>query len=69
MLKTKEALTVFSNLNSRSDAILKQVEQITNGTQKLLDNTNNAWFSLNRINKSISGKLYIFLKILLILLG
>lgn len=53
--KAKEALNVYSSLNSRSESILKQVEQVTNGTQKLLDNTNNAWFSLNKINKSISG--------------
>ena len=51
----KEALKLHVNLNSRSDSILKQAEKVTNGTQKLLDNANNALESLNKINRSISG--------------
>jgi conjugal transfer/entry exclusion protein len=53
--KTTEALNLYTNLNGRSDSILKQAEQVTNRTQKLLDNANNALESLNKINKSLSG--------------
>lgn len=62
MPKSTEAIEVFSNLNSRSDKIQKQVELVTNGTQKLLDNANNALENLNRANKSISGKMLFFIK-------
>lgn len=53
--KTNEALNLYANLNSRSDSVLKQAEQVTNRTQKLLDNANNALESLNKINRSLSG--------------
>ncbi len=56
--KANDAYTVYSNLNSRSDAVLKQAEQVTNETQKLLDNANNAFESLNNINKSLTRKLW-----------
>lgn len=55
--KSAEALEIYSNLNNRSDRIQKQAEQVTNGTQKLLDNANNALESLNKINKSLTGLL------------
>lgn len=54
--KAKDAYTVYSNLNSRSDSVLKQAEQVTNETQKLLDNANNAFESLNKINQSLARK-------------
>ena len=54
--KSAEAIDIYSKLSSRSDQIQKQAEKVTNGTQKLLDNANNALESLNKINKSISGK-------------
>jgi len=56
----KEALKLHSGLDSRSDTILREAERVTNGTQKLLDNANNALESLNKINRSISGE-YSFL--------
>lgn len=52
--KVKEALKIHSSLDARNDVILKQAEKVTNGTQKLLDNANNALESLNKINRSIS---------------
>ena len=54
--QVKDALKIHSNLDSRSDSILKEAEKVTNGTQKLLDNANNALESLNKINRSISGR-------------
>lgn len=54
--KANDAYTVYSNLNGRSDAVLKQAEQVTNETQKLLDNANNAFESLNNINQSLTRK-------------
>lgn len=62
---TNNAFTIYSNLNTRSDSILKQAEQVTNGTQKLLDNANNAFESLNKINKSLTGNRVIKLYFLL----
>lgn len=58
--KSAEVLEIYSNLNNRSDRIQKQAEQVTNGTQKLLDNANNALESLNKINKSLTGSLIIY---------
>lgn len=55
--QSAKGLEIHSNLSNRCDQIQKQAEQVTNGTQKLLDNANNALESLNKINKSISGKL------------
>lgn len=55
--RSNEALGLYSNLNNRSDSILKQAEQVANGTQKLLDNAYNAFESLERINKSVSSKM------------
>lgn len=58
--RSNEALSLYSNLNNRSDSILKQAEQVANGTQKLLDNAYNALESLERINKSISSKITVY---------
>lgn len=52
----KEALKIHSSFEIRSDSILREAEKVTNGTQKLLDNANNALESLNKINRSISGE-------------
>lgn len=51
----KDALKLHLSLEGRSDSILKEAEKVTNGTQRLLDNANNALESLNKINRSISG--------------
>lgn len=60
-LKTKanDAYEVFKKLDTRSDSVLKQAEQVTNDTQRLLDNANNAFESLNRINQSLTGRLFV----------
>ena len=55
--RSAEALDIHSGLTNRCDQIQKQAEEVTNGTQNLLDNANNALESLNKINKSLSGKL------------
>lgn len=55
--KAEEALSIHTGLNSRSQSIQRQAEQVAEGTQKLFDNANNALENLNKINKSISGKL------------
>ncbi|CAF0707486.1 unnamed protein product [Brachionus calyciflorus] len=52
--KSQASLEIQSNLIKRNDLVLKQAESVTNGTQKLLDNTNNALESLQKINKSLS---------------
>jgi DNA-directed RNA polymerase specialized sigma54-like protein len=59
-VNVKEALKLHSSLDNRSDTILREAEKVTNGTQKLLDNANNALESLNKINRSISGEKFFF---------
>lgn len=55
--KIQEAKSLYSNFSYRSDSILKEAEQITNRTQKVLDYSNNALENLNKINKSLSGNI------------
>lgn len=54
--KANNAHDTFLQLSTRSDSVLKQAEQVTNETQRLLDNANNAFESLNKINESLNRK-------------
>lgn len=60
--KTNDAHERYLQLSTRSDSVLKQAEQVTNETQRLLDNANNAFESLNKINESLKRELFKFEK-------
>lgn len=53
--KSYEAADVYSQLDIRTTTVLRVAEEMTIGTQNLLDDANNAMDDLNRINKSIAG--------------
>ena len=55
--KTNQVIELQKGLHERSDQILRQADAVANRTQKLLDHANNGLEGLNRINKSLSGKL------------
>ena len=50
-----EATEISEYLTERTVSVQKEAESVTVGTQSHLDNVNNAFDDLDRINKSISG--------------
>ncbi len=55
--KVNEAIELQKDLNERSGLIMRQADDVANRTQRLLDDANNGLEGLNRINKSLSGRL------------
>jgi len=53
--KSYEAADVYAQLEVRTSTVQRMAEEMTTGTQNLLDDANNAMDDLNAINKSIAG--------------